>query len=190
MDTFTSTQTLTNAYKGLDAGLQLGAGAGQLLLGTSLARGGAATGNSSLVAGGAYVLTAGTANIQGAGRKYFNIAVNEDFLPTGNFLQSTYENIAKKVGLDPKVGTAAYNIAELGTGLYGEFKPTKIADDWNYGLTITGPKYTLPISQESGAVLGNSVLGLGKASYDTFTSTMDAVGSQNLTTQNPPAPPK
>ena len=105
--------------------------------------------------------------------------------------RNAYENAAQKVGLNPKVGTAIYNVAELATGLYGELKPTKVADDYNFGLGITGPRYTLPILQESGAVLANSVFGLSKSSYDTGASILDAaVARQSLSTQNPPPIPK
>lgn len=168
---------LNNAYKGLDAGLQLGSGAAQLALGRAIGLGGLATGNASAIAGGSYLLAAGVANVQGAGSKYFNIAVNQDFLPTDNFLQTTYQNAATSLGLNSKVGTAAYNVSELATGLYGELNPTLVSQNWDYGLTVTGPKYTLPILQETGAILTNTAIGLYKGAYDAFTSINDAASS-------------
>ena len=165
---------MNNAYKGFDAGLQLGSGAAQLALGRAIGFGGLATGNASAIAGGSYLLAAGVANVQGAGSKYFNIAVNQDFLPTNNFLQNAYQNAATSLGLNSKVGAAAYNISELGTGLYGELNPVLLSQHWDYGLTFTGPKYTLPILQETSAVLANTIIGIGKGVYDAFTSTNDA----------------
>ncbi|AEG00386.1 RHS repeat-associated core domain-containing protein [Methylomonas methanica] len=176
-DQISSGSLLNNAYKGFDAGLQLGSGAAQLALGRAIGFGGVATGNPSAIAGGSYLLTAGVANIQGAGSKYFNIAANEDFLPTNNFLQTAYQNAATSFGLNSKVGTAAYNVAELATGLYGALNPTLISQNWDYGLTVTGPKYTLPILEETGAVLTNSITSIFKGIYDSFASINEATAN-------------
>jgi hypothetical protein len=177
-DQFTSGDIWRNAYKGLDDGLQLGSGAAQLSLGRAMAWSGALIGNKTTMVGGAYLLTAGVANIQGAGNKYFNIAVGEDYLSTTNFLQSTYESTAKAIGLDSSVGTVVYNVAELGTAIYGELKPTLVSDTWDYGLAITGAKYTMPILQETAAILSNTAVGFGKGVYDIYTSTLDVINKK------------
>lgn len=70
----------------------------------------------------------------------------------------------------------------MGTGLYAELNPVKVSDNWNYGLTVTGPKYATPFLQEakeSTAIFANSVLGLGKTAYDAAGSMSDAFFSSN-----------
>jgi hypothetical protein len=144
-----------------------------------MALGGVTSGNKWAIAGGAYLLVAGTANIQGAGNKYFNIAVGEDYLPTTNFLQGAYEAAAQTVGLSPRVGTVAYNVVETATGLLGDFKPVLKSNNWDYGMAITGPRYTLPISTQSSLVVTNSLLGHVKSGYDTSSSVFDVLPSRS-----------
>lgn len=74
------------------------------------------------------------------------------------------------------MGTAAYNIAELGTGVFGEFNPKLVTGEWKAG-GIADQKYIFPITEEKGAVLLNSALGLGDSAYNSYTSTLDAWGS-------------
>jgi len=84
------------------------------------------------------------------------------------------ECVAQKVGLNSKIGTAPYNISEVATGLYGESKPILVSANSDYGLTITGPKSTLPVLSETGAVLANTAVGIDKSAYDVYASVIHA----------------